>query len=198
VNDASATNQNTPVVIDVLANDTMGGLPVDRAAVTVNFPPSLAPRNGTLVLNGDKTVTYTPNNGFYGSESVGYQVNAGGVLSNMATISIQVNAVENIILRRGIANARGRLAATRGPRWVLMGKGTPGTNVSFHLGPDTTGEFIGSATVNKRGLWRFVGRTPITQPLDGLSSVSILSSAGGTLVNQPLRVFLPRPPRSLR
>lgn len=56
VNDTSSTDQNTPVTINVLANDQGAGLTV--TGVTID--PSL----GQAAINGDGTITFTPSANF--------------------------------------------------------------------------------------------------------------------------------------
>src|SRR5690606_24753709 len=54
VDDAVATDEDTPLVIDVLANDTNA----DGNPLTASFVDG--PSNGTLAANSDGTFTYTP------------------------------------------------------------------------------------------------------------------------------------------
>ena len=78
--DRVETSRNTPVTIDVLANDTPNG-----ATPTV----VTAPLNGTAVVNTDRTIEYTPNTGFKGVDTLVYELcNAGGCAT--ATVSIEV------------------------------------------------------------------------------------------------------------
>ena len=78
--DRVETSRNTPVTIDVLANDTPNG-----ATPTV----VTAPLNGTAVVNTDGTIEYTPNTGFKGVDTLVYELcNAGGCAT--ATVSIEV------------------------------------------------------------------------------------------------------------
>ena len=79
--DRVETSRNTPVTIDVLANDTPNG------ATTPNVVT--APLNGTAVVNPDGTIEYTPNTGFKGVDTLVYELcNAGGCAT--ATVSIEV------------------------------------------------------------------------------------------------------------
>ncbi|MBX2903476.1 MAG: tandem-95 repeat protein [Chitinophagales bacterium] len=67
-NDYESTIKNKPVVVNVLANDfDPDG---DQLVVTIYSTPS----NGTVVVNGDGTVTYNPNNNFVGSDTFYYQI----------------------------------------------------------------------------------------------------------------------------
>jgi Big-like domain-containing protein len=83
--DAASTVENTPVVINVLANDSDGGAP--PLAVTNVGPPA----NGTTTNNGDGTVTYRPNMSFTGSDSFTYTIKNGQNLSATATVRVRVN-----------------------------------------------------------------------------------------------------------
>jgi hypothetical protein len=96
VNDSASTTQDVPVSGNVLANDTdpdnTDGYPGnedDLDAVLVSGPSS-----GTLVLDSETgAFTYTPNTGFFGTDSFTYQaVDSDGALSNIATVTITVAA----------------------------------------------------------------------------------------------------------
>ncbi len=85
-NDIGSTYTNNPVTIPVLGNDT-GNL--DSSTVKVLTPPT----NGTVVVNPDGTITYTPNNGYNGSDSFIYEVcdkTAPTPQCTTATVSITV------------------------------------------------------------------------------------------------------------
>jgi len=89
-NDNTSTNEDTAVIIDVLANDTDvdGNQTIDKASVLVKSGPA----NGSLSQNfvtGE--VTYTPNNNYTGSDSFTYTIkDNSGAESNIATVSINV------------------------------------------------------------------------------------------------------------
>jgi VCBS repeat-containing protein len=78
---------NTGVVITipapgVLANDTdADGDPITAVKVT-------DPAHGTLTLNADGSLTYTPTPGWHGADSFTYKANDGYFDSNVATVSI--------------------------------------------------------------------------------------------------------------
>ncbi|KAA5539094.1 DUF4347 domain-containing protein [Roseiconus nitratireducens] len=71
----------------ILAN----GTDVDGDAVTtiIVTPPS----NGTLTLGPGGTLTYTPDNGYYGSDSFSYQVTDGILVSEVAEVVINVDPI---------------------------------------------------------------------------------------------------------
>jgi VCBS repeat-containing protein len=92
VDDSYGTNEDTALTIaapGVLGNDT----DVDGSslsAIRVSGPAS-----GTLVLNADGSFTYTPNANFNGTDSFTYKANDGAADSNVATVTITVNAVND-------------------------------------------------------------------------------------------------------
>ena len=89
--DRVETTRNTPVTIDVLANDTPNGATPN--VVTV-------PQNGTAVVNPDGTIEYTPNTGFKGVDTFVYELcNADGCAT--ATVSIEVT--HKLIVYNGIS-----------------------------------------------------------------------------------------------
>ena len=74
----------------VLSNDSdVDGDPMTAVLGT-------GPANGSLTLNGDGSFTYTPDAGFFGSDSFTYRANDGSVDSNLATVSITVNRINNL------------------------------------------------------------------------------------------------------
>jgi hypothetical protein len=88
-NDVASTDEDTAVTIDVLANDSDG----DGDALTVTG--LVAAANGTLVNNGDGTVTYTPDADYNGSDSFTYTVEDGNGGSDTATVAVDVASVND-------------------------------------------------------------------------------------------------------
>ncbi len=93
VDDAASTNENTPVVIAVGANDT------DPDGDTIEVFYAWPAANGTVVLNAGGTVTYTPNAGFTGIDSFQYVIRDGpegsSYLTDTATVTVTVIAVND-------------------------------------------------------------------------------------------------------
>lgn len=73
----------------VLANDS----DVEEDALTVTLVTGTA--NGELALNADGSFTYSPNADFNGSDGFTYIANDGSNDSNVATVTITVNAVND-------------------------------------------------------------------------------------------------------
>ena len=81
VDDRSTTVINTPVVVNVLGNDTPNG------ATTPNVVTN--PANGTVVVNVDGSIEYRPNTNFEGTDTFVYELcNTDGCAS--ATVTIEV------------------------------------------------------------------------------------------------------------
>ena len=89
VDDAASTVQGSAVTIAVLANDTDAN--GDALAVTNLTQPA----HGSATLNPDGTVTYTPNPGWFGTDSFTYTANDGFVDSNVATVTVTVTPVNS-------------------------------------------------------------------------------------------------------
>lgn len=82
--DNASCTEDSPVVIAVLANDS------DIENDTLTPVKMSDPANGAVVLNADKTFTYTPNPNWFGADSFTYKVNDGGLDSGIATVHIGV------------------------------------------------------------------------------------------------------------
>ena len=88
-NDSAVTDQDTPVGINVLANDNDPDAGPQPLSVNIQS----APANGGVVVNVDNTVTYTPNGGYFGADSFTYTAFDGAADSNTATVNVTVNEV---------------------------------------------------------------------------------------------------------
>ena len=87
VDDTATTDQDAPVNITVLSNDS----DIDGGILSVTAAQGAA--NGTLAVNLDNTVTYTPNTGFNGADSFSYTLQDGQGGSDTGTVNLTVNAV---------------------------------------------------------------------------------------------------------
>jgi hypothetical protein len=94
VYDSASTPNGTAVTIDLVANDTDVDDNLDPASVSI----VQAPGQGTVVNNGDGTVTYTPNSGGDTSDTFNYTVSdTGGLTSNIATVQVSTTGGNNNI-----------------------------------------------------------------------------------------------------
>ncbi len=87
--DALAADTDTVLTIDV-ATDLLGN-DTDANGDTLSLDSFGQPSNGTLVDNGDGTLTYTPDPGYSGPDSFTYTVTDGG-LTDTAVVSVTVSA----------------------------------------------------------------------------------------------------------
>lgn len=103
INDYKMTPGNTSVVIPVLLNDS----DVDKDNLSINSTSS--PSHGTITVNPDKTITYTPNTGFIGYDSFTYTIDDGNGGTDTANVNISVNnppvAVNDAFNTRNIVSA---------------------------------------------------------------------------------------------
>ncbi len=91
-NEAYSTNEDTPLTIalpGVLANDN-----------DIDFDPLTSilvsgPTHGTLTLNLDGSFTYTPNADYNGLDAFTYRDFDGNLSSNVATVTLTINAVND-------------------------------------------------------------------------------------------------------
>jgi len=103
-NDSTATLVNEPIAINVIANDTDPNGAADIVGVVNLTQPT--PNGATAVASGG-IVTF--NATATGTYTFSYQaVDAGGLVSNPATVTVQVGAVETLTFTRAdyIANKR--------------------------------------------------------------------------------------------
>ena len=132
VNDSASTTKNTAVVIAVLSNDS----DIDGDSLT----PSIVtqPAFGSVTVNANGTLTYSPTTDFLGTDSFTYLVSDGLLSSNTATVSLTVNDVLvslasfDPVGSQGIAN----LAGTTSVAGITVGNlsrvgATYGTNTNL-------------------------------------------------------------------
>jgi hypothetical protein len=82
--DSASTTIDTSVTVDVLANDS------DPDGDTLSVSNLADPPNGSVVNNGDGTVTYTPDAGFFGEDSFTYEACDPDGLCDQATVTITI------------------------------------------------------------------------------------------------------------
>ena len=88
VDDSATTAEDTAVTINVLANDSDPDGALVPGTVTIAGQPS----NGTVVVNADGTVTYTPDANYNGADSFSYTVTDDeGNVSNVATVNLTID-----------------------------------------------------------------------------------------------------------
>ncbi|QDC09586.1 tandem-95 repeat protein [Oceanicola sp. D3] len=84
--DLAEVDEGESVNIPVLENDT----DVDGDTLTVS---DASAENGSVTINGDGTITYTPDDGFTGEDTITYEVSDGQGGTDTATVTVTVNDV---------------------------------------------------------------------------------------------------------
>ncbi|MGS2741045.1 Ig-like domain-containing protein [Sinomicrobium sp. M5D2P17] len=90
VEDEIITDVNTPVTSNVLTNDS------DPEGDALTASLVTAPVNGTVVLNADGSLTYTPTTNYSGLDSLQYQVCDNGTPSLCDTTAVKFTINDNI------------------------------------------------------------------------------------------------------
>ena len=146
INDLATTNEDTPVTISVLGNDTL-----DNAAtgpLSVSAVGLTAPAHGTLQRNGNQFI-YTPALNYNGSDSFTYTAIDASGNTDTATVSITINAVNDNPIA---VNDSRTMNEDTGPLVIsVLANDSPGG------GTDESGQVL---TV-----------TSITQPAHGVASI---------------------------
>ncbi len=91
-NESYSTNADTALTVPspgVLSNDS------DPEGSSLTAVLVTDPSHGTLTLNSNGSFTYTPTAGYDGPDSFTYKVNDGSLDSNVATVNLTVNAVND-------------------------------------------------------------------------------------------------------
>ncbi|MBC7081435.1 MAG: tandem-95 repeat protein [Thermoplasmatales archaeon] len=92
-NDYCTTDEDTPVIINILENDYDIDGTIDASSVTITQNAS----HGNVTVNANGTVTYTPNANYHGSDSFKYKVkDNSNAWSNEATVFINITPVNDV------------------------------------------------------------------------------------------------------
>ena len=84
VDDADTTPFETPVVVNVLGNDT------DPDGDTLSIVGTPTSDDGTVAVNADGTITFTPNDGFTGDATINYEITDGNGGNDTAVVTVTV------------------------------------------------------------------------------------------------------------
>ena len=149
--DVATSDAGEPVVIPVLGND------IDVDGDLLGVLAVTQPANGTVVINGDGAVTYTPNPGFAGPDSFTYTICDPSGACDAATVVVAVGALADLsgvvwidLNRNGVVD--GAETGLSGIRLVLTWAGLDGV-----LG---TADDVVSGDVLTASPYTFVGLVP--------------------------------------
>ncbi|MBE9102917.1 tandem-95 repeat protein, partial [filamentous cyanobacterium LEGE 07170] len=133
--DDATTDEDVPVKISVLDND-------DFEDPDAEITDKTDGDNGTVTINPDGTVTYTPDPGFSGIDTFEYTVTSGGV-TETATVEVTVNALPDPVDDTFTTNEDEALNGTVKDTDEGDGPGTyavetPTSNGTLNFNPDGT------------------------------------------------------------
>lgn len=95
-NDNATTNVNTPIVINPLNNDLIPSAVILNSLQIVNGE---GPANGTVVVNPNNTVTYTPNTGFIGIDRFRYRICSNTNSCDEAYVTVVVGSSDIAVVK---------------------------------------------------------------------------------------------------
>ncbi|NQZ09710.1 MAG: tandem-95 repeat protein, partial [Algicola sp.] len=87
VNDNYFMDEDTTLIENVLANDS----DLESQTLTISTAPIRPPQNGTLIINTDGTINYTPTTDFVGRDNFSYRISDGLGQPAEAVVIITVN-----------------------------------------------------------------------------------------------------------
>jgi len=154
LNDTTATSEETAVIINVAANDT----DLDGTIDVTTVGRTSSPPNGTVVINGDGTVTYTPDPDFAGLDSLSYTIDDNdGATSNAATVYINViNVNDDPIAVNDTLNATEDTVLNLSAPGVLTNDTDPEGDPLSVTGNDALSTQGGTVVVNADGSVNYI------------------------------------------
>ncbi len=97
---SSTTLQDQSVIADVISGSTIVSGDIIQVAIITQ------PTNGTVVVNNDNTITYSPNSGYFGSDNFEYSLTNQCNITSSAIVSITITAppvTNSIIVYNGVS-----------------------------------------------------------------------------------------------
>ncbi len=164
-NDLAAAAENTPVVIDVLANDTRGADGVSNATgVALATAPSL----GVAVYNGNGTFTYTAAPGAQGNDSFTYTITDGDGDTSTALVTVTLPGDSKPIV--SVRDLTVNEAGLPGGSDAASNSESAGGAFTITTGNDSIGKV---EVQNALGQWIDVTAGGNVQGADGVLAVSV-------------------------
>jgi DNA/RNA endonuclease G (NUC1) len=136
--DSAATNEDTPVTIDVRGNDS--DVDGDQLSIT----NVTAPAKGTAAITADGKILYTPNPNQNGADSFTYAISDGKGGTATAAVSVSINPVNDAPTLAPISNKTVVLGNTLSFTAVASDIDLPTQTLTFGF----VGEVPAGATIN--------------------------------------------------
>ncbi|MFH0709591.1 MAG: Ig-like domain-containing protein, partial [Pseudomonadota bacterium] len=160
VDDVFVTTPNTPLVTgNVLSNDTL----VDNAHVQTYSAISV--NGGTVVYNNDGTFTYTPANGYTGTDTFTYTLIDDDGDMDTATVTVNVNSI--VVVPPAVSNV---------PDTTYVENGTPINLVSGVTISDTDSTTLSSVVITVNG---YIASQDVIDYLTAGTSITATTSVSG-------------------
>lgn len=162
--DFPITNENTSVKISVLANDYDPD-PGDTISITGVGTPS----HGTVVINSDQTISYTPSQNYYGSDSFTYTISDNHGATTTGMVNVIVHGLPNPVITNPTSNL-----LSNSHLQTISGTSEPYVQINLYDG--TT--LVGTTNSDSSGNWS----TQLTFSSDGLHTITAKATdSSGTL-----------------
>jgi hypothetical protein len=139
--DSASTPEDTPTTINVLVNDSDVDSPLGTPSVTT---PAT---HGMTTVNGDGTITYTPNAGYNGPDSFIYTICDAQPLCDTAIVYINVSSINN----PPVANADNATTPEDTPTTIAVLANDSDVDSPLNNPTVTTPPLHGMTTVNGDG-----------------------------------------------
>ena len=136
--DTGSVNEDATLSANVLSNDTdADGDPLTAIKLT-------DPAHGDLTFSADGSYTYVPHANYHGSDSFTYKANDGHADSNVATVSITVNSVNDAPVAGDDADTTAEDTALNGSSVLANDSDVDGDTLTASLvaGPAHSSSFV--------------------------------------------------------
>jgi len=171
VNDSYSINEDTQldvVLPGILTNDT----DVENDVLTIALNTNVA--NGVLTLNADGSFTYVPNANFNGIDTFTYHVNDGEFDSNIATVTLEVTAINDAPVADPLAFTVPNAGSSTG-LLTASDVDVPADTLTFSLLTPATN---GTVTVSPTGVYTYThnGSTTLSDTFEFSVTDGLLTS----------------------
>jgi VCBS repeat-containing protein len=147
--DDATTDEDTPIVVAVLANDT------DDGAVPVAVAITTGPSHGTAVVTADGQIEYTPGANFNGADTVEYTLTDEAGQTDTAILTITIDPLNDAPTGLVLSNS------------TVAENSPSGTVVGTLSALDVDGDTLGFAIQGSAGPFAIVGNQLLVNgPLD--------------------------------
>lgn len=210
-NDSFSVNEDQPLIVGasgVLNNDS------DLEGNSLTAAVDTQPAHGTLTFNADGSFTYTPHANFNGADSFTYRANDGTTNSNVATVNLTVNSINDVpaVQDDAYTTSEDTALTVPAPAGVLANDGDPENNplttllvtqpIHGSVTLQANGAFIYTPDANYSGPDSFSYRVSDTTAFSATATVSLTvtpvndapvaaANLYATVVDTPLVVFAP-------